>query len=562
MQSGRGVAIVNAAVATCLVVLVAAVALVVRPPAPPGIASLAPQARKAITKAPKGQTAGTGAGTGECSQDVVGCRPRPLPTAAATSRQSRPPQAGVPSALQCYQWPSGAVTQTFDPQSPPCVASWPEAARGNGGATAPGVTSNTIVITVGRSASVARDEVIIRELTEFFNRHFELYGRRLVVKYHSDAGVKDDPSAQRAAAARAQQLGAFAAVHGLSYSGEAHNVDNTLFLTALAQHKIIGINALTTYVPSVRLASLAPYAWTYQPAFDDELRNTGELACRALAGRTASHAGDATLRTAPRSFVILYPRSHGGGRPDVTPLQDTLKACGTSATAIEYTGYPEGNASTNNQNVPIMVDLKSRSVTTPVVIGSTEDITAVLNAASRAGYHPEWLDVTVATYASNFLQAPPEQRSALFGIAPWNKALPRPQSIPYRAFSEVDQGRTASGTYLFIHDAFYKAMLLIASGIQAAGPHLTPQTFAAGLRGLDFPNPELGGAPHYQGTVGFTGDHSMVDDFGLWWFNTGERNNDDLVGPGSYCYVGRGVRFRSGTWPADDRHLFEVGAQC
>ena len=40
-------------------------------------------------------------------------------------------------------WPDGKVTQTFDPQSPACIASWPEAAKGNGGATTRGVSTST-----------------------------------------------------------------------------------------------------------------------------------------------------------------------------------------------------------------------------------------------------------------------------------------------------------------------------------------------------------------------------------------------------------------------------------
>src|SRR4051794_3308676 len=116
----RSVPVVNGVVAAVLVGLLAAVALVAKPSAPPGIGEFAPQAAKPITKAPaqaaSTQQSGVGVGKTTATSPATGLGARPAPKPTAT--------AGVPSALQCYTWPDGEVTQTFDPQSPPCIAAW------------------------------------------------------------------------------------------------------------------------------------------------------------------------------------------------------------------------------------------------------------------------------------------------------------------------------------------------------------------------------------------------------------------------------------------------------
>jgi hypothetical protein len=101
-------------------------------------------------------------------------------------------------------------------------------------------------------------------------------------------------------------------------------------------------------------------------------------------------------------------------------------------------------------------------------------------------------------------------------------------------------------------------MLLLAAGLQMAGPHLTPQSFAQGLRSTTFPNPGAGVAPFYQGTVGFVpGDAAMVRDFAGIWLDTrmpgpavaGAKNLNES---GAFCYVGLGYRRGSETWPTGD----------
>src|SRR6185436_8593198 len=107
-QRGRWpVVVVHGSVAGRVLVLVAVLALVVKPPAPPGIAAFAPQAAKPITKAPPAQSAQFGTGAGQCAagQVCTGPSATPPPTVAPHATVSPPTLTGAaPPGLQCYTW--------------------------------------------------------------------------------------------------------------------------------------------------------------------------------------------------------------------------------------------------------------------------------------------------------------------------------------------------------------------------------------------------------------------------------------------------------------------------
>src|SRR5207302_4656424 len=97
----------------------------------------------------------------------------------------------------------------------------------------------------------------------------------------------------------------------------------------------------------------------------------------------------------------------------------------------------------------------------------------------------------------------------------------------------------------------YHAFLTLASGLQMAGPHLTPQSFQQGLFAAHFENPGCDGPPLYQGCVGFgPDDHTMNDSFvEVWSSNHDHPDEFTLAGfDATYCYgelnVPHGVRYR------------------
>jgi len=91
---------------------------------------------------------------------------------------------------------------------------------------------------------------------------------------------------------------------------------------------------------------------------------------------------------------------------------------------------------------------------------------------------------------------------------------------------------------------------MLASGLQMAGPNLTPETFQQGLWKARFPNPD--NPKVMAGKVGFEDrDHTFVNDAAIIWWNPAGK--DEWYGAsGNYCYVRNGQRNALGRYPAED----------
>jgi hypothetical protein len=99
-------------------------------------------------------------------------------------------------------------------------------------------------------------------------------------------------------------------------------------------------------------------------------------------------------------------------------------------------------------------------------------------------------------------------------------------------------------------------MLLLASGIQMAGPNLTPRSFEHGLQTTTFPNPDN---PNMEGKVGFLGDsYAMTVDGAEWWWSAASRSPYAGSSVGSICYVQGGARHELGGWPAGGDPFFRL----
>lgn len=138
--------------------------------------------------------------------------------------------------------------------------------------------------------------------------------------------------------------------------------------------------------------------------------------------------------------------------------------------------------------------------------------------------------------------------------------MPRNETPYWQAAREADPTFPPSQ---FLYTPPYWDLLVLASGIQAAGPTLTPEAFQSGLYRTKFSNPGCGGPPVYQACVGFgPGNHTMLQDIALVWYNPqgSPRDTDPEVGgatSGGYCYLDGGRRCRPGQSPAGKRPFFE-----
>jgi len=560
-RSARVVTSVNGAVAAFLVAVLAAFALVVAPPSPPGIAEFAPQATKPITRAPDGQAAQAGTGDSACVDGVVCASPSAaVPSAVPTD----PTAAHVPRTLQCYRWPDGSLTQTFDPQSPPCMAGWDDDGTGNGGSTTPGVTATTIRVGIPQMQPAGSSKVKeFAPLVRFFNSSFQLYGRQIqLVPYPSKQANQSvmDPQWQRADAREALKHDLFASLD----FNDVYQANWTLpdFIDPLARGGVITVSGseFPALVGPGHLAKHAPYQWSYLPTMVELMAAAGAMTCRQLAGRPASHA--ASYRSQPRTFAVLLPDTNVTGEPvtGVPQLLAQLGACGLRP-RVDYYSNDVGSAEQSTSLTQIMVRNKSDGITSVLFLPyyGGADPTSPTKVASRVGYQPEWVTIAYNTALAASLGAPPEQAASTFGIAPWNKRL-TPSREPWAQAYRMGGGRqSADSAALLGGRGVYQELLLLASGIQAAGPRLTAHSFAESLESTTFPNPGAAGPPYHQATVGFEdGSKQMVKDFTGWWYDSSSagRSPINAVAPVeawiAFCYVHLGRRHRADTWPRQD----------
>ena len=559
---------VHGSVAGTVLALVAVLALVVKPPAPPGIAAFAPQASKPITKAPQNQSAQFGTGQGQCAHGQVCNGGSPTPSATPPPSASASPKAltgAAPPGLQCYTWPDGTITQTFDPQSPPCISRWDDT-KGNGGATWQGVTGSVIRIAMPKSTSAVTSWPGPNAMVDFVNSHFQLYGRKIViVPVNSQQATQqaggtgfNDPTMQRADAAaivQAKVFGSMDFVDPMDYSWSL-----PVFRDQLTKHHVVSVagGEMTPYATS---PLKAPYEWTFYPTIDAVMTNVATMTCKQLANRSAAHAGDTTLQSATRKFAVVLPTDNqlGGPLPGLDAALSILDGCGVhDPKVVRFTGTRDDLGPLTAEFRQLQQDGVTSLIFFPYTGASTPQ--SPPSVASAIAYHPEWVLIGWNQFlVASMLNNPTDESAHAFGVGVWNKLLPAPLEFWEQSYLEAggNQGLLNAGG-LPGGRAFYNELLLLASGIQMAGPHLTPETFATGLGETTFGNPGAGVAPFYQGHVGFAGDTTMVDDLNEFWLDTrmtGQQASQDknVNESRSNCYVGLGSRWSLETWPAAER---------
>jgi hypothetical protein len=530
-RQSRAVTVTYGGVAMAILLVVAVVALVVAPPAPPSVAEFAPQAADTIDESPDNQSSRFGAGDGACAEGQV-CQATTTTVPGDEDgdgvRDDRSDRViDVKRVRRCVGDPP---RQTEDPQSPPCVNYFE---GDNGGTTAFGVTRDEIRIGVPGFRAALFDAFL-----PHFNDRYEFYGRKLRLVNTEAEG--------RYAAVSAKEQGAFAAVHP-EFSGNVYA--DSGFMQEAARLGVVAVTAATTADQhQADLQSAAPYGWTFRQPGDVLQRAMGTFACSSLAGRQARYAGG-NYRLAQRRFAILIPER--GDRSRMTrAVEQALARCHASARVYESAG--------SHEDVAGMQRLQGDGITTVLSIDTPFRLKNVMIAASKIGYEPEWVHLGIG--AEDELQwatGPPQQRAHLMALAPFNKILPATDEPSTWALRET--GKAVGDAQPQDVVAAYQSLLLLASGIQLAGPDLRPDSFARGLQAARFPNPGHGASPFFQAHVGFApGDFTMMDDVAVvWWSDAAPSYRNGVGGTGGWCYVGRGGRFGPTAIPDVESALFD-----
>jgi len=548
-RRGRGhtPGMVNLAGAMIVTLIVAVLALRASPSTPPEIAEFAPTAHQQIKNAPPEQNSTVGKGPG-VGNGLATPTPTPPPTAPAAAQAAQP--TPPPQVNHCVGTPP---RQIEDPQSPPCVPFW---SGTNPGATYKGVTASTITVALPTSdGSLPQWE---QDLATFFNERFEFYGRKIQLVAFQDPGNHADAppesSYQSEATAVDQQIHAFASLNMTdSGGGEITYYDD------LASEGIISVGSENVMREGEGHADAhAPYEWRLFPGFDVVADTYGKYVCTSLKGGLASHAGTG-IQGKPRVFGMLVTKYTDNFAPDVSPITDELNACGITIADTETQTYDLNQCDScfAQESQQVMLNFRQKNVTSILCVCHAAPMwLGDMPAAQSQSYFPEWVMSGYGIYDWDLNQqafgGPVKQEVAdEFGLSWANKSIPTNQLPIMAAIHEVDPTYNLSDSDAHQDTRDYLGMLMLASGIQMAGPNLTPQTFQAGLFKTQFPDPGADGPPYYQAEVGFGPSHSFFhSSSAIWWSNSDASTWGG--GAGAFCWSDHGVRQPQQAWKLPD----------
>jgi hypothetical protein len=505
---------------------------------------------------------------------VVLVAPSGLADAATTT--SRPQGAGPPvkasgmgsqAALdnpRCrHDDPTFGPYGRFDSNSvgggPACVKVWNQGAD-NGGATAPGVTKDRIkvVFVLPNDEQFKSDPVKPTNrssgatgtyedgLSDFLIpalRFYETWGRDLEAHFYTSTG--SDETAQRADIVAITAMKPFAVMNLIS------GQDLDVLEAGLAAARILSWGYSASYEDS---AKQSPYRWGSADNNATAI-NSAEVIGKQLVGKKAEFGGTDVAGQIRKIGVV----SDGSIDDDLFSKQ--LQRYGGKVT---QTGtIPNETADAAQEAAPTIVTrLKAAGVTTVVPFTGAASVQAVMEAASKQEYFPEWF-FTGASYQDIGILArnyPPEQGRHAFGIS-----FIAPATKPNEGTVDLtDPGTGVLNWYWGPNVGTYSArylqqLLWLLSGIHAAGPKLTPQTFKQGLFALP-PNGGAASGRTDSSMVGFAKTPRLpwdeyattAYDFAPYWWDPdteGPSNGLYLVGKGVGWYVDGGKRYVATTWP-------------
>jgi len=556
------------ALAFVVILVVFGIALTSLQPPPPAIAEFAPQAQQQIKQSLEEQTSllgkGPGGGLGP------GGSPSPTPSALASLLQTPAP----PKVRLCVGNPP---RQIEDPQSPPCVSYW---SGDNGGATYQGVTGDSITIAVPQYKEIPFGGYggpngaaqFYADLENFFNKRFEFYGRKVHLvdasagkpgNDPSQPGAASDPATDRAYADQVYKtFKPFASLRleGAFGDSQEYNIE-------MAR---LGVPSTWIYSRDTdqTLAQYAPYRWQYPAALNRMEQFFGSWICEQLAGKPARYVGVGSpdIQGKTRKFGLLFEYSDDLQKAGYDDLTTALAQCNTKfAYTYSYVRNDQSSQDAASTQTNTLIQMRNAGVTSIALFVSpiggsngntdtSQGAVAWTNRAQSLGYFPEWLINSYAQMTENFIgkTMPSQEWRNAFGLTIFPKSVPAADNSMYWATREVDPTVTYNNTYdLSAFTQWYKEVLTMMSGLQMAGPHLTPQTFMQGLQRTIFPNPDT---PQYAGHVRFgPGGFSMTDDAAEVWWSPSAPDRDGSSG--AYCYVDHGTRHRT-DWRTDDSVLF------
>lgn len=507
-----------------------------------------------------GAQAATSAPGGARSGPTTGTAARPGSAASAGSTAARPGASNAPSAGSPGQTPGVASASTGDCSrrailgtDVPCK---PEFAGSNGGPGSKGVTDKEITLvwyrdkqneqvqaiidSTGAAATAEEQEQGLQRMTSWFNKNFQLYGRKVKLVYvKGQASNKDVPAMRADAQAIDQEQKAFAVLSGTRSD----------FIDELARRQIISFG--NAQFPLSYATARAPFVYGILPDADTTNAHITEYIAKRLGPSSmAQHGGDVSapqVNGVTRKYGIVFPSiaEYGQAADD---LERRLAAAGIKTTAKVGYASDINQAAATAQNV--VTQLTAAGVTTVLCVCDPIAPVFFTSASTKQGYYPEWFQTgyllqDVAALARLYDQT---QWAHNFGLSTLPAIRPQEQTPAWKIQQQEVPNQTPPSI------TGYANLLAVFSAIEQAGPRLDPATFRDGAFRF-----QLVSRSKFDTTFGYgPKDFGGIDDAQeVWWDAEGTDEADGKTG--TYRSVNDGYRYNLGGWPASKPRAFEPG---
>jgi len=400
----------------------------------------------------------------------------------------------------------------------------------NGSATSRGVTGNSIIVSyripADNAASVdaavqqiagkynstefsdteADIEQTLGDLVTYFNDHFQMYGRKIVLKQFNGQGqlteeLSDGGQSEADAdgLTAADTIGAFADVSALSQP----------YAEALSAQHVVNIGA--PYMSQPWFQQHAPYAYSFFPDCTSLGEEGGAVAVNEVVGRNVAFGGTGVTDGQPRRIAVLAPDN---------PVYQSCAAIVNSALSGDHhpatanLTYTLDFSQLSQEAAGLEQQIVNDKITT--VFCGCDPITLIYLTGDldNARYEPEFVNIGAAFTDEDLLAQLFDQSSWAHAAGETNNgAAPAyGTSLGYFAAKSVDPTHPPAHEV----DIIYEDLYILALGIQLAGPDLTPQNFARGLASYGGGTGEYG---PWSFNVNGSGVWTPQHEFRFEWWN-------------------------------------------
>lgn len=500
--------------------------------------------------------------------DDPGVAPGDLPTGR---------EVKAPSTKRCVGDPP---RQTEDPLSPPCVAFYE---GDNGGTTYQGVTPDEVRVlfyfdgapgqtpssrgseprAVSKYVDLAlppeEDEQVnarmLRLYQRYFNERYQTYGRFVHFFVYFDRSDSTTVEGRRSdAAENFERIKPFAVFNQsfIGFSEDYNRVMNrkrVLAFTGAQNSRNQCCSPQSDFLrsPGLRWA-IAASTEQYRPQISDVL-------CKQVVGRPVSYGGNAADQGEPRTLGLVVNKVADRVERELLArgIEEDVGDCGGSF-AAEWVN--DTLCDSADEAAAAVADFRSKGVTTIIWPSGPDPATDECaglhfsNAAASVGYFPEVFMAGEGGSETTFNGQIVNQEffRHTIAITPYTRADQLGSRPCVQAAREVDPAAPRIDVETYGCE-LYDGVRLLFTGIQVAGPKLTPPSMDTGFHAIpaqDSPDPYVG-ACFFADKRDFT---CSKDSMLVHWDPSGK--DPGASGNGCWRMIDGGKRYLAGGWPASD----------